>query len=65
MESESARCEIAETEREKRCISCGEYWPADEEFFVPAKASRDGLSARCHACVKERLWVYVRPGSSI
>lgn len=44
---------------EKRCPSCGEYWPADNEFFAAASSSRDGLARRCLACVKERVWAFV------
>jgi hypothetical protein len=43
---------------EKRCMSCGEYWPADTEFFETKISSRDGLSARCIACVKAKIWAY-------
>lgn len=50
--------EIRESElgREKYCFTCGEFWPADEEFFVLAKSSKDRLSPRCIACSKARLW---------
>jgi hypothetical protein len=41
---------------EKRCLTCGEYWPADLEFFDPAKSTRDRLSMRCVACIKEKNW---------
>lgn len=41
---------------EKQCITCGEYWPADTEFFEPKLKTHDRLSARCIACVKEGLW---------
>ncbi|SFV12663.1 hypothetical protein [Pseudoduganella namucuonensis] len=43
----------------KRCMSCGECWPADPEFFAPAKACADGLSRRCLACVSERVWAFM------
>jgi hypothetical protein len=42
--------------QEKRCITCGEYWPADQEFFMSMKKSPDRLSTRCLACIKEKTW---------
>ncbi len=42
--------------KEKRCITCGEYWPADTEFFEVSHKTRDRLSARCIACIKENTW---------
>lgn len=42
--------------QEKRCLTCGEYWPADGEFFEPTKKTRDRLTARCIACIKEKTW---------
>ncbi|WP_157200829.1 hypothetical protein [Massilia sp. Root351] len=42
--------------QEKRCITCGEYWPADAEFFEAAKKTRDRLSPRCIACIVEKTW---------
>jgi hypothetical protein len=47
---------ITELGNEKRCLTCGEYWPADHEFFEPMRSSRDGLTPRCIACIKARLW---------
>ena len=41
---------------EKQCITCGEFWPADTEFFEPKQKTRDRLSTRCIACVKEGNW---------
>ena len=32
---------------EKRCGACGEYWPADTEFFL---LSGEDLSSYCRAC---------------
>ncbi|RJG24685.1 hypothetical protein [Massilia cavernae] len=46
-------------DKEKRCSSCGEYWPADKEFFAEAISGTDGLARRCRACVKERVWAFV------
>jgi hypothetical protein len=47
---------VTELGAEKRCMSCGEYWPADAEFFDPKISSRDGLSPRCIACIKGKVW---------
>lgn len=41
---------------EKQCITCGEFWPADTEFFEPKLKTRDRLSSRCIACCKEGIW---------
>ncbi len=41
---------------EKRCMACGEYWPADAEFFAPRSATRDRLATRCLACAREGRW---------
>lgn len=46
---------------ERRCLSCGEYWPADTEFFEAKTSRRDGLSARCIACIKGKVWQLWRP----
>lgn len=50
---------ISEIGMEKQCITCGEYWPADAEFFEYAKKTRDRLSARCIACIKAKTWASV------
>jgi hypothetical protein len=47
---------VTELGSEKQCISCGEYWPADVEFFEARVATRDRLSTRCIACAKEKIW---------
>jgi hypothetical protein len=41
---------------EKRCMTCGESWPANLKFFGAAKLTRDKLTPRCAACIKERCW---------
>jgi hypothetical protein len=51
---------ITELGEEKQCMCCGEYWPADVEFFAAQRSSKDGLSPRCIACIKERVWVIRR-----
>lgn len=52
----------AQTElgQEKRCMACGEYWPSDQEFFQAMRSSRDGLTPRCIACIKDKLWQVAR-----
>lgn len=39
-------------ELEKRCSTCLEYWPADEEFFHKGKSrsGNDGLHTMCRDC---------------
>jgi hypothetical protein len=53
------RSETRESElgKEKYCFTCGEFWPADEEFFDRSKSSKDKLAPRCIACSRARLWV--------
>lgn len=38
---------------EKRCSVCGDYWPADTEFFYAKGA---GLMSCCKACYVARRW---------
>lgn len=45
---------------EKFCPSCKDWWPADREFFWPAKGE---LSYVCKACHRER-WGRGRPKAS-
>ena len=47
---------LTEVGEEKRCMACGDYWPADDEFFAPMRSSRDGLTPRCIACVRAKIW---------
>ncbi len=51
---------ITELGEEKRCMSCGEYWPADNEFFEVMRSRRDGWSPRCIACIRARTWQIAR-----
>ncbi|MES2262705.1 MAG: hypothetical protein V4724_29645 [Pseudomonadota bacterium] len=53
---------ISELGEELRCLACGEYWPADAEFFVVGCLPKGRLSARCIACVRERNWGGPRHG---
>lgn len=39
----------------KRCSGCGDYWPADSEFFF-AKKVGDGIDNICRACYLERRY---------
>ena len=52
---------VTELGEEKRCMSCGEYWPADAEFFEAMRSSRDGWSPRCIACIRAKIWQRTRP----
>lgn len=36
--------------REKRCGKCGDFWPADTEFFYPSMSQSDGLHCWCKDC---------------
>lgn len=40
---------------EKFCVRCKEWWPADGEFFQPAKNRAGGLFYCCKACFAEWL----------
>lgn len=44
---------MAETElgEEQLCMSCGQLWPLDQEFFV---VSHGGIGYECRACLAER-----------
>mgnify|MGYP001572882745 CR=1 FL=1 len=46
---------LTELGREKRCPHCGEYWPADREFFWPRLSGPKAglLRPWCHACEEE------------
>lgn len=39
---------------EKRCSTCGEFWPADREFFFASKSRCSQLMSSCIACTVER-----------
>ena len=45
------RLAITELGSEQQCCSCGEFWPADEEFYVVRERS---LGYECKACISER-----------
>lgn len=49
----SGRFRIADGMLEKRCGRCGEYWPADLEFFYPHRQCSCGLHTYCRACFLE------------
>jgi len=38
---------------EKRCRGCGDFWPADTEFFHCQPDMRDGLHGLCKPCCNE------------
>jgi hypothetical protein len=56
---------VTELGEERRCMSCGEFWPADTEFFDFKMSSRDGLSMRCIACIRARVWQLHRPRRAV
>lgn len=39
---------------EKFCRGCGDYWPADTEFFYSHATTKGGLWDWCKACYLER-----------
>jgi hypothetical protein len=45
------RLAITELGNEQQCRNCGEFWPADEEFYVVRNRS---LGYECKACISER-----------
>lgn len=46
---------IAEGELEKHCPQCGEWWPADTEFFFPLRQGAE-LHSSCKACYTFRRY---------
>jgi len=44
----------ADSELEKRCSRCRDWWPADREFYCNKARGTLGLSPYCHACEAER-----------
>lgn len=56
---------------EKICSTCGEFWPADSQFFTlrGEAAEARGLSSSCRACtaemVKMKRGVHVPGGKQI
>jgi hypothetical protein len=49
----SGRFAFTELGLEKRCSVCGEYFPADTEFFYAQNYRPEGLSCGCKACSRE------------
>lgn len=47
----SGKFVVTEIGLEKLCTLCGDYWPADTQFFYP-KAGK--LSSECKACAAEK-----------
>lgn len=41
---------------QKRCTSCGEYWPADTEFFYGTIKKTTVLHCYCKACYTEKRY---------
>ncbi|WP_110709267.1 hypothetical protein [Salinicola sp. CR57] len=40
-------------EKTKICVSCGEDFPADREFFYGDRRQPDGLRSTCKGCYSE------------
>ncbi|MBU0592464.1 MAG: hypothetical protein KKH74_01875 [Gammaproteobacteria bacterium] len=49
----TGRFAFTELGLEKRCSTCGEYFPADTEFFYAQAYRPEGLSCGCKACQHE------------
>jgi erythromycin esterase-like protein len=41
---------VTELGVEKRCVKCGEFWPAEPEFFQRNRDNPDGLDNYCKDC---------------
>lgn len=41
---------VTELGAEKKCVRCGEWWPADREFFYADRKRPDGHFSTCRAC---------------
>lgn len=58
--------EYIETElgKEKKCIHCGDYYPATKEFFYGTgrtyKNGEAALEGNCKACYKEKFKPWVK-----
>lgn len=52
---ESGKYILTDLGLEKRCSMCGDYWPADSQFFGMRWSNNEinGLSSGCRACVVE------------
>jgi len=46
----SGKAILSEAGREVLCSGCGEYWPADTEFFYSYWSAPSGLASWCKAC---------------
>lgn len=49
----AGRFRITDGMLEKRCGRCGDYWPADREFFYSSTQCACGLHTFCRACFLE------------
>lgn len=45
---------VTELGTERRCNSCGEYWPLDGEFYHRNSKGIGGFLGTCRACFAER-----------
>ena len=49
---QSGRYAMTRLGLERRCTRCGEYWPADTEFFYFQPSACGGLNCYCHDCYR-------------
>ncbi len=49
---QSGRYAITGIGLERKCSRCGEYWPADTEFFYFQPSASGGLNCYCHDCYR-------------
>ena len=47
------KTQVTELGLEKQCSKCGDYYPADNEFFYSNRTNSDGLDCYCKACRQE------------
>jgi hypothetical protein len=40
----------------KKCLICGEYFPATTDYFYKNKSSKDGLNSYCKECTKKKSY---------
>lgn len=57
----SGRLRQTELGLEQRCPRCGDYWPADTEFFY---SNGTRLMSACKACYIAHRWPEGRPSES-
>lgn len=53
MSRHTSKLRMIEDQREKLCVRCAEWWPADKEFFYSDPSDATGLFYCCKACYQE------------